>query len=74
MLKRIQDIKAVGCFSDAHPAALQFEPLTFIYGENCYGKSTLCDIFRSLAEGRPEYVTARVSVPNPNNQRQRVHL
>ncbi len=74
MLKRIQNIKTVGCFSDTHPARMQFERLTFIYGENCYGKTTLCDIFRSLAENDPQSLTARVSVPNPDNQPQLVQL
>lgn len=74
MLKHIQDIKAIGPFLDDHPANVQFEPLTFIYGENCYGKTTLCDIFRSLDENSPEYLTIRESVPNPDGHRQHVQL
>lgn len=74
MIKRIQDLKAIGPFLDDHPASVQFEPLTFIYGENCYGKTTLCDIFRSLDENSPQYLTDRTSVPNPDNHRQHVQL
>ena len=74
MLKRIQDIKSIGCFFDDHPAAIQFEPLTFIFGENCYGKSTLCDILRSLADNNPDYITDRESIPNLTNQYQLVRL
>ena len=74
MLKRIQDLKGIGCFFDDHPASIQFEPLTIIFGENCYGKSTLCDILRSLAENNPEYITDRKSIPNPKNQAQFVQL
>ncbi len=74
MLKRIQDLKSIGCFSDDHPARIQFEPLTIIFGENCYGKSTLCDILRSLADNNPNYITDRKSTPNPQNQSQLVQL
>lgn len=74
MLKRIQDIKSVGCFVNDHPASIQFETLTFIFGENCYGKSTLCDILRSLTDNRPDYITDRISIPNPDSQNQIVQL
>ncbi|WP_440999862.1 AAA family ATPase [Fodinibius sp. SL11] len=74
MIKRIQEIKSVGCFKEmtAHP--LQFEPITIIYGENTYGKSTLCDVLRSLADENPEYITNRKSIPNPNNISQSVEI
>ena len=74
MLKRIQEIKSIGCFYNDQPAAIQFEPLTFIFGENCYGKSTLCDVFRSLSDNNPEYITDRKTVPNPQNQNQAIRL
>jgi len=74
MLKRIQSIRSVGCFINAQCAPIQFEPLTFIYAENCYGKSTLCDILRSLEEHNAEYIRSRKSVPNPPHQKQRVQL
>jgi len=74
MLKRIHDLKSIGCFFDDHPAKIQFEPLTIIFGENCYGKSTLCDILRSLADNNPNYITDRKSIPNLQNQTQLVQL
>jgi hypothetical protein len=74
MLRRIQDLKSIGCFFDDHPAAIQFEPLTIIFGENCYGKSTLCDILRSLADDNPDYITDRKSIPNLENQKQHIQL
>ncbi len=74
MLKRIQDLKSIGCFFDDHPAGIQLEQLTIIFGENCYGKSTLCDILRSLADNNPNYITDRKSIPNPQNQSQLVQL
>lgn len=74
MLKRIQDLKSIGCFFNDHPAGIQFEQLTIIFGENCYGKSTLCDILRSLADNNPNYITDRKSIPNPDNQAQSVEI
>ncbi len=74
MLKRIKKIKSIGCFFNDHPASIQFEPLTFIFGENCYGKSTLCDILRSLSDDSTDYITDRRSVPNPQNQNQAIQL
>ena len=38
--------------------------MSLLYGENCYGKSTLCDILRSLAENNPAYITERATVPS----------
>jgi len=74
MLKRIIDIKGVGCFRNTRAADLQFESLTFIYGENCYGKSTLCDIFRSISENNPLIIANRKSVPSPENDEQLISL
>ena len=70
MLKRIESIKNIGCFIDNHSPSFQFENLTFIYGDNSYGKTTLCDIFRSLKENKSEYITNRMAIPNPNNDAQ----
>ncbi len=74
MIKRFHEIKGVGCFVNDRPAPLEFKQLTFVYGENCYGKSTLCDIIRSLVENNSDYITNRMSVPNPQNHTQHVKL
>ena len=63
MLRRFQAICGVGCFSACRLPQIQFERTSLVYGENCYGKSTLCDILRSLAENVPAYITDRVTVP-----------
>ena len=71
MIRRINQIANVGCYRNMRASNLQFAPLTLIYGENCNGKTTLCDIFRSLSENKPEYIGNRVSIPvngNPNVQ------
>lgn len=74
MLKRIQEIKSVGCFYDTTAPSVQFEHLTFIYGENCYGKSTLCDIFLSLSENISSYIVNRQSLPDHRKQQQKIQF
>ncbi|MCH8032217.1 MAG: AAA family ATPase [Bacteroidetes bacterium] len=74
MLIRINQIQSIGCFQNSRAANLQFEQLTFIYGDNSSGKSTLCDIFQSLSENQVSYISKRRSIPNPNNDPQRVNF
>lgn len=74
MLIRINQIQSIGCFKSTRAANLQFEQLTFIYGDNSFGKSTLCDIFQSLSENQVSYLSKRKSIPNPNNEPQRVNI
>jgi len=74
MLIRINQIQSIGCFKNTRAANLQFEQLTFIYGDNSFGKSTLCDIFQSLTENQSSYLLKRRSIPNPNNEPQRVNF
>lgn len=74
MLRRFQQICGIGCYSACRPARIQFENMSLIYGENCYGKSTLCDIIRSFADNEPTYITERRSVPAVNEGRQQVQL
>src|SRR3990172_7866976 len=48
-IARIKEIKNIGTFANfTNGASLGFEKLTFIYGFNTYGKTTLIDIFQSL--------------------------
>lgn len=74
MLKRLQEICGVGCFSACRAPQIQFERMSLIYGENSYGKTTLCDILRSLAENDPSHITDRLSVPPPANRGQQVQI
>ncbi|WKT60571.1 AAA family ATPase [Microbulbifer thermotolerans] len=65
MIKRINVLKGIGRFS-----ALNFErgsegdfsDLNVIYASNASGKSTLCDVLRSLGTGNPAYVMGRRSL------------
>ncbi|MDZ4133335.1 MAG: hypothetical protein U1E11_09395, partial [Dethiobacteria bacterium] len=74
MIKRITHICDIGCYSRCHAANIQLEKLSLIYGENCYGKSTLCDIIRSLADDNPIYITGRKTIPAIESGGQRVQL
>jgi len=62
MIKRINVLKGVGRFTQLNPvrgAEGDFASLNVIYGSNACGKSTLCDVFRSLDTGNPAYVIGR---------------
>ncbi|TYQ17864.1 UNVERIFIED_CONTAM: AAA domain-containing protein [Acetivibrio alkalicellulosi] len=63
MLKRINEIINVGNFySFKNGSRFQFDKLTLIYGLNTYGKSTIVDIFNSLASNAPSRVMDRTSI------------
>jgi len=62
MIKRINVLKGVGRFSALNPTRGtegDFSSLNVIYASNACGKSTLCDVFRSLDTGNPAYVIGR---------------
>lgn len=62
MIKRINKLKNVGRFVDLiSQSGTQgdFLKLNVIYAQNATGKSTICDVLRSLSTGQPEYVTGR---------------
>jgi wobble nucleotide-excising tRNase len=65
MIKRIKKIKGVGRFLNV--GHTEFGRLTLIYGPNCYGKSTLSDIFRSVANQNPEVLLNRQSIVRDSN-------
>ena len=57
---RIKGIKNIGAFANfQNGSSLGFEKLTFIYGLNTYGKTTLADIFESLKSNNPEIIYSR---------------
>lgn len=60
MLRKILKIKNVGRFDNCSwRGGTQFEEMALIYGENSRGKSTFCDILRSLQSGMPDMVIGR---------------
>jgi wobble nucleotide-excising tRNase len=67
MIKRIHNIHNVGAFREfQNGGSIQFEKLTFIYGLNTKGKTTLTDILSSLKENEPTLITSRKSIPTVN--------
>ena len=66
MLRRIAEIKNVGTFTNCVARQIGFEKITLIYGRNTYGKSTLGDIFYSLEKNDEDAITARKSIPVPD--------
>jgi len=63
MLEKIISIRAIGRFTDCTGQGdTQFRRLTLVYGENGRGKTTLCDILRSLANGDVDLIRGRTSL------------
>ncbi len=62
MINRIQDIKNIGTFADTHPASIELSKLVLIYGPNSQGKTTLCDVVKSLKLQDAHYITERKTV------------
>jgi len=51
MFTKIREITNIGTFSNFRNGGnIPFSKLTLIFGLNCYGKSTLTDIFRSISQ------------------------
>ncbi|MFA6076969.1 MAG: AAA family ATPase [Candidatus Paceibacterota bacterium] len=68
-IARIKEIKNIGTFSNfTNGASLGFEKLTFIYGFNTYGKTTLTDIFQSLKDNDPKIIQDRKTIPAQTGQ------
>jgi wobble nucleotide-excising tRNase len=64
VLKRIKLIQGVGSFSQTRPSGIALKPVTVIFGENRYGKSTLCDVLHSLETNNPELIQNRKTIPD----------
>lgn len=65
MIKRIRKINNIGTFSNYNASPpIQLEKLTFIYGLNTYGKTTLTDIFQSIKKDNFSLLETRKSIPS----------
>src|SRR3990172_11487799 len=63
-IARIKEIKNIGAFANfTNGGSLGFEKLTFIYGFNTFGKTTLTDIFQSFKEKNLQIIQARKTIP-----------
>ncbi|MCK4635554.1 MAG: AAA family ATPase [Candidatus Moranbacteria bacterium] len=73
-IKSIKEIKNIGTFTNfTNGSSFRFEKLTFVYGYNTFGKTTLTDIFQSLKDNNSEIITSRKTIPSIN-QNQKVKL
>ena len=69
----IKEIKNVGTFANfANGGSLRFEKLTFIYGLNTFGKTTISDIFQSIKDNNSS-ISNRKTIP-VLNQSQKIHI
>lgn len=69
MLQKFKAVEEIGRFSKLTHKAEPFAKLSLVFGRNGYGKSTLCSILRSAADGKPEYITARRRLGAVNDSR-----
>ena len=65
MLKRITSIKGIGPYVNCAAGPVEFRKTSLIFGYNSYGKSTLCELLRSLETGNTDEVAARENIPGP---------
>ncbi|MEM5372162.1 AAA family ATPase [Paraburkholderia azotifigens] len=69
MLKRIKEISGVGPYVACKAAAAELKELTLVYGSNSYGKSTLCDVLRTLETPDTAPITQRKTIPTSPAQK-----
>lgn len=63
MIRKFISIENVGKFRACKPTGdVELQPLTLIYAENGRGKTTLCDILRSLRSGHPGPIRGRATL------------
>jgi len=63
-IKSIKSIKQIGVFSDfSNGGSKRFEKLTLLFGSNANGKTTLSDIFESLATNNSNIIVNRKTIP-----------
>lgn len=64
-IRRIKEINNVGAYANfTNGSSFGFEKLTFIYGLNTFGKTTLADIFQSLKTNDGTIIENRKTIPD----------
>lgn len=58
-ITRIKQINNIGTYKNSVNGRINLKPFTFIYAANTYGKTTFCDIMRSLKINDISYINNR---------------
>ncbi len=75
MIRRIRLLKQYGVFANFDKGSmLEFGQITVIHGFNTFGKSTLCDMFKSLNSDDTERITKRTTIPHDGEKQQQIIL
>ena len=68
MLKKVVAIKNVGRFRNCGTSGdVEFRRATLVFAPNARGKTTLCDILRSLRTGNGAYILGRRTLGSPDD-------
>jgi len=75
MLKKFVEIKNIGKFNNCIASGdVELKKFNVICAENGRGKTTLCDILRSLKTGNAAYIIGRKTLGNPDLQSANIRL
>lgn len=58
-ITRLKQINNIGTYKNSGNGRINLKPFTFIYAANTYGKTTFCDIMRSLKTNDISYINNR---------------
>lgn len=61
-IDRIRKINNIGTYEKAGNGQIALKPFTYIYASNTYGKTTFCDILRSLKENNISIINNRKTI------------
>lgn len=75
MIKKFIEIKNIGKFNNCTASGdVELKRLTVFCADNGRGKTTLCDVLRSLKTGNPEYIIGRKTLGNPDQPSVNIRL
>ena len=73
MIERIQELKNIGTFKSVDQiASCGFQKITVIYGGNSHGKSTVCDIIKSLRTDDSTYIEERKTIGSTSSPKVKI--
>lgn len=75
MIKKFVEIKNIGKFENCSATGdVELKKLNVIYAENGRGKTTICDILRSLKTGLADYIEGRKTLSCSNESKVNIRL